>query len=119
MSDLTFNPRLPEHCNMDDRVAAQCLINELLAAECTITINDGEEDCLEKSSNLNAILEAMSSTGEDILTPFDKDGKDLGWFYLIYANGSEGDPMILISDLSANPFCEEIYNKVNAQLEVL
>ena len=109
---------LPEHCNMDDRVAAQCLINELLAADCTITINDGEEDCLEQSSDLTEILEAMSSTGEDVVIPFDKDGNDLGWFHLIYANGSEGNPMILISDLVANSFCESIYSKVAAQLEV-
>ena len=109
---------LPENCNMDERVAAQCLINELLAAKCTITINDGEDDCLEKSSNLPEILEAMSSSGEDVVVPIDKDGESLGWFYLIYDNGSDGDPMILISDLSANPFCEGIYNKVNAQLEV-
>lgn len=94
------------------------LIKELLAAECTITINDGEEDCLEQSSDLTAILEAMSSSGEDVVIPFDKDGHDLGWFYLIYDNGSEGNPMILISDLVNNSFCERIYNKVNAQLEV-
>ena len=100
MSDLTFNPRLPAHCNMDDRVAAQCLINELLAAECTITINDGEEDCLEKSSNLNEILEAMSSTGWDILTPFDKDGNETGWFNLIYENGSEGEPTVSYTHLT-------------------
>jgi|TARA_R110000787_G_scaffold67640_1_gene151521 hypothetical protein len=113
---MNFIPNLPEHCNMDDRVAAQCLIQELLAAECTITINDGEEDCLEKSRDLKEILEAMSSSGEDTVIPFDKDGNGLGWFYLIYANGSEDEPMILISDLSANPFCEGIYNKVDAQL---
>ena len=113
---MNFIPNLPEHCNMDDRVAAQCLIQELLAAECTITINDGEEDCLEKSRDLKEILEAMSSSGEDTVIPFDKDGNGLGWFYLIYANGSEDEPMILISDLSANSFCEGIYNKVDAQL---
>tara|TARA_B110000240_G_C13180079_1_gene317345 strand:+ start:132 stop:482 length:351 start_codon:yes stop_codon:yes gene_type:complete len=113
---MNFIPNLPEHCNMDDRVAAQCLIQELLAAECTITINDGEEDCLEKSRDLKEILEAMSSSGEDTVIPFDKDRNGLGWFYLIYANGSEDEPMILISDLSANPFCEGIYSKVDAQL---
>jgi len=115
---MNFNPKLPEYCNMDDRVAVQCLIKELLAADCTVTINDGEEDCLEQSSDFTEILEAMSSSGEDVVIAFDKEGNDLGWFYLIYDNGSKGNPMICISDLVANQFCESIYNKVGAQLEV-
>jgi hypothetical protein len=115
---MGFNVRLPEYCNMDDRIAAHCLISELLAAECTVTINDGEDYCLEQSADFIEILEAMSSTGEDVVIPFDKDGNELGWFYLIYNNGSEGNPMILISDLVANSFCDGIYRKVCEQLAV-
>ena len=109
---------LPKYCNADDRVVAQCLINELLAAECTITINDGEEDCLEQSSNLTTILSAMSSTGEDVVIPFDADGNELGWFHLIYHNGSEGEPMVCCSDYLANQFCECVWRKIDAQLGV-
>ena len=115
---MGFNARLPEYCNVADRLASQCLISELLAAECTVTINVGEDDCLEQSADYTEILEAMSSSGEDVVIPFDKDGNDLGWFYLIYDNGSEGNPMVLISDLVANSFCEGIYNKVCEQLAV-
>ncbi len=115
---MGYNPKLPEYCNIADRLAAQCLISELLAAECTVTINDGEDDCLEKSADYTEILQAMSSSGEDVVVPFDKDGNRMGWFYLIYDNGSEHNPMILISDYTANSFCELIWNKVDEQLSV-
>ena len=41
----------------------------------------------------------------------------VGWFSLIYDNGSEGDPMICMSDMSSNPICEAIYNRVQRILE--
>lgn len=109
---------LPEYCNTDDRRFVHALISELLSANCTVSINDGEEDCLERSSDLVQILNALSSTGEDVVTPLDVDGNELGWFYLIYDNGSENEPMVCCSDYLANEFCESVWQKLDAQLEV-
>lgn len=113
-----FSTSLPEDCNMDDRVLVQTLVTELLFSGCVLTVIDGEETCLETSSDYIEILKALSSTGEDILDVVDKDNNDLGWFHLIYNNGSDGDPMICLHDYCGNQFCESIYKKVNSELEV-
>ena len=97
------------------------LIRQLLFAGCYIELFDGEEQCLinqvKKSDDIHDILYAMSSTGEDVVTAFDKKGKQLGWFYLIYNNGSDDDAMVCISDYLANQFCEEIYSEVNSAVD--
>jgi len=112
---------LPLHCNHNDRKVARHLIRQLIFAGCYIELFDGEEQCLinqlKKSDNIHDILYAMSSTGEDVVTAFDKKGKQLGWFYLIYDNGSENDAMVCISDYLANQFCEEIYSVVNSSVD--
>ena len=41
----------------------------------------------------------------------------IGWFELIYNNGSEHEPMIVISDYSANDVCEEIMREVEQEVE--
>ena len=88
---LKFEPNYPEYCNIYDRMLCHTLIRE--------------------------ILEAMSQSGEDIIIPCDTAGEGVGWFYLIYANGSEGEPMICMSDMSANPICMAIDKKVQRILE--
>lgn len=114
---LKFEPNYPEHCNIYDRMFCHTLIREILDAGYSVTVNDGEDDCLVESKDFAEILEAMSQSGEDVIIPCDSAGEGVGWFYLIYCNGSEGEPMICMSDMSANPICEAIDNKVQRILE--
>ena len=114
---LKFEPNYPEHCNIYDRMLCHTLIREILDAGYSVTVNDGEDDCLLESRDFAEILEAMSQSGEDVIIPCDSAGEGVGWFYLIYANGSEGEPMICMSDMSANPICMAIDNKVQRILE--
>ena len=113
---LKFEPNYPEHCNIYDRMLCHTLITEILSAGYSVTVYDGEDDCLVESKDFAEILEAMSQSGEDVI--YLSDGRFLvGWFHLIYCNGSEGEPMICMSDMSANPICEAIDNKVQRILE--
>ena len=114
---LKFEPNYPEYCNIYDRMLCHTLIRELLDAGYSVTVNDGEDDCLVESRDFAEILESMSQSGEDVIIPCDSAGEGVGWFYLIYANGSEGEPMICMSDMSANPICMAIDNKVQRILE--
>ena len=115
---MEFNPKLPEYCNMADRVAVQTLIDELLSRNCSVSVNDGEETCLYLSDDYVEILEHLTSTGEDYVSAYASDGLPLGWFYLIYQNGSEGNPMIVISDYLDTKFCGSVYQAVERRLEV-
>lgn len=109
---ITFDPRLPEHCNMDDRVAVSVLIDEILLRDLAITVNDGEDDVVTASKDKHEILKNMGHSGEDWLHTAH------GGFYLIYNNGSDGDPMIVICDYHTNKTMDEIYNAVEKKLGV-
>ncbi len=50
---------------------------------------------------------------EDEFLIKDANDKFLAWFYLIYNNGSDYDPMVVISDYSANDYAEGIWNTLN------
>ena len=56
----------------------------------------------------------MSSTGEDFIIASNNKGKRMGWFYLIYYNGSDDDAMVCISNYLPNQFGEKIYSEVNS-----
>tara|TARA_B100000780_G_scaffold17301_1_gene11279 strand:- start:37 stop:381 length:345 start_codon:yes stop_codon:yes gene_type:complete len=112
MSDLTFNPRLPEHCNMDDRVCVNILVDEILSRGKAIRVFDGEEWVLDLCTDKTKILESLSHAGEDTIDT------DEGGFYVIYNNGSEGEPMILISDYTDSVFNRQVYRAVEKKIEV-
>ena len=105
MTDSTgYSKYLPTN----ERPVVTALLTAILAAGKTITINDGEEDVVT-SDKLTELRPELASTGEDYIY------FDGGTFWLIYNNGSEEDPMIVIADYSANDFCDEIYNTLNAK----
>ena len=111
MSDLTFNPRLPEHCNMDDRVCVNILVDELLSRGKAIRVYDGEEWVQASTTDKTKVLESLAHTGEDHIRT------DEGSFYLVYNNGSEGEPMILISDYTDSVFNRQVYRAVEKKVE--
>ncbi len=82
-------------------------ISHLLRQGYHISVNDGVEFVVSMSRNKKDILAAMYSTGEDYITPY-KDGKRIGFFWLIYGN----NPDEVIADYSANETCDAIWNTV-------
>jgi hypothetical protein len=81
-------------------------IADLLEAGFEITVNDGEEDVLERSTDPEAIAAAMMSTDEDRLyvyyvgTPTNNDegSNHKGWIRFIYGN----DGPDVINDYTTN-----------------
>ena len=109
--------KYPIYCNSDDRKAVMALIDTILTLGYSITINDTEDDVITKSTDELAIRKEMAGAGEDEVLVHDDDGKIVGWFFLIYDNGSEGDPMVVICDYSSNEICDEIWAMVQAEVE--
>ena len=68
---------------------------------------------VKNSRDPQEILSNMALGDEDEFFIKDKDNNQLAWFLLIYNNGSEYDPMIVISDYSANDYAEGIWNTLN------
>jgi len=96
-----MTPTYSKYIPTNEQPVITALLTALLAAGKTLTINDGEDDIVT-SNNLTAIISELGGTGQDYI----KFGG--GFFRLIYNNGSEDDPMIVITDCSGNEFCEKI-----------
>jgi hypothetical protein len=67
-------------------------VKGLLAAGYLITVYDGEEDTLVRSSDAKAILKATRTTDEDYLLASTASRNDAGWVRFIY--GNEGPDVI-------------------------
>jgi hypothetical protein len=62
------------------------LVEELLIAGYRLSVNDGEEITLAKSTDKAAILKAMRTTDEDYLLVHFADNRRIGTIYLVYGN---------------------------------
>ena len=99
-----------EYVPTNERPVITALIQAILDLGYSISVSDGEETVIENSTNHAEIRSELGGTGEDLIN------FDSGYFYLIYNNGSEDDPMVVIADYSANDICDTIWNKLNEKL---
>lgn len=97
---------------IETKIAGQ-LVDDIIAAGYTITVNDGEEDTLIRSSHKPHIMEALQTTDEDYLKIMD-DMKQIGTVWLIWGNGVDvisdyGGPDELMNGLmeSANNIADK------------
>ena len=96
-----------EYVPANERPVITALLKAIINKHGAVTINDGEDDLIT-STNLSMLQSELGGTGEDYISFVG------GAFWLIYDNGSEQDPMIVISDYSANDACDDIWNNLNA-----
>lgn len=90
---------------------ARKLVQLALAQGWSISVSDGEETTVTRSTRELAILDAMCTTDEDILTlHLPISGKRAGSFVLIYGNAEDGSE--LIADHTDNENCERLYREV-------
>lgn len=98
---------LYQYATAGEARAARKLIRAALAEGWTVSVNDGEETTVRRSSRESEILDALCTTGEDIVTiHLPVGGKSGGTFWLIYGNDPSGEE--LFSDYSDNENCERL-----------
>lgn len=83
----------------------------------SISVFDCEEWTLKNSRDMAAIKAALSTTDDDTIRVMRDDGTHMGSFWCIYNNGSEDDPMILISDYSVTDWAEATVKQLTAEFE--
>ena len=91
---------------------ARKLVKALLARELSVSVYDGEEWTVKKSRSYRAIVDALATTGEDMLRVYAPTADRLGSFVLIYGNDPSGEE--LIADHTDNAFCDSVYRAVYA-----
>ncbi|SFJ47639.1 hypothetical protein SAMN03159338_1499 [Sphingomonas sp. NFR04] len=70
------------------RKAAQALLD----AGYSVSVYDGEETTVTRSTSIGEIMAAMNTTDDDRLIAFDAEGKRVGFVWFVYGNG--GDDVI-------------------------
>lgn len=84
---------------------ARRLIRALLAEGATISLYDGEEWVVRKTTGEKKILAGMASTGTDTIVAH-RDETRLAAFSLIYGNAEDGSEVI--ADYTDNPFADRL-----------
>jgi hypothetical protein len=112
MTIVQFDTALPEYAAPGERPVLQDLVRICLEDNNRVSVWDGEELSVQGCNNNHNILKSLSQTDMDQLEVYDKDGNYRGFFSLIYNNGSEHEPMIVISDYSANEWTERVYRRL-------
>jgi len=106
----------PQGAPVNERPVLQALVNlALVDTGNSVSVSiAGEYDYeVKNSSDPQEILSNMALGDEDEFLIKDSNNNQLAWFLLIYNNGSNYDPMVVISDYSANDYAEGIYNTLN------
>jgi hypothetical protein len=79
------------------------VIEDAIHAGYSITVmNEADEITISKSTSVEKVFAELGSTGSDILR-FHRDGKKVGWVWLIYGNGAK-----VISDYADKPEIETL-----------
>lgn len=99
-----------KYATAGERTVARKLIRTLLGKGLSIDVNDGEELTIRNSRNESAILMALATTGEDIVSAFNSNRNRVGFFHLIWGNDPSGEE--LIADHTDNDLCNWAANEV-------
>lgn len=97
-----------------EQFIAVTVITDALAFGLAVTVNDGEEIVLKRSSDLAAILKAMNTTDEDVLSFHEDNGRRVGFVHLIWGNGAD-----LISNSTDNAAITTILEGAERAAEIL
>ena len=93
-----------EYATAGERAHAKALVRYLLGNGLSLSVNDGEEWTVVRSTDEREILNALATTDMDELIAADAAGARLGWFQLIWGNDPDGSE--LVADCSANELCD-------------
>jgi hypothetical protein len=109
---------LTQYATAGEARVARKLVKAALAAGYTVSVNDGEEWTVKRSTRETEILDALATTDEDRLllrNPTANDiGDIIGSFWLIYGNDESGEE--LISDHTDNDICDRLYRAAHGGL---
>ncbi len=91
-------------------------VNIEMEGEPIITLSDDLEEIIKNLAAGDMDCLVVRRT-DDVLGDDGEHFPNVGWFDLIYNNGSEHEPMIVISNYSANDVCDEIMREVEQEVE--
>lgn len=106
----------PQGATAAERPVLNALVNLALVDagnSVSVSIAGEYEYEVKNSRDPQEILSNMALGDEDEFLIKDSNNSQLAWFYLVYNNGSDHDPMVVISDYSVSDYAEGIWNTLN------
>jgi hypothetical protein len=109
---------LSQYATAGEARVVRKLVKAAIAAGYSVSVNDGGEWTVKRSTSTKTIFDALATTGEDTIRISAADpSKTTGWhgagsFWLIYGNDPSGEE--LISDHSDNAVCEALYEAAHS-----
>jgi hypothetical protein len=100
------------NASLDEAKAARSLVSLILKKGYEVSVNDGCEWVLRRSTSLHDILSVLCTTGEDHLILRNASGEKVGIFYLVWGNSAEE----LVCDHSDNAIVDGIWSEWQAQV---
>ena len=99
-----------------ERPVLLALVKAILKRGYWITVDMEGEYMVERTTSLEDVIKNLAAGDEDVLVFGTENDDQLGWLSLIYNNGSEHEPMVVISDYSASDVCDEIVREVEQEV---
>ena len=109
---------LSKYATAGEARVARKLVRAAIAAGYSVSVNDGEEWTVKRSTSTKVIFDALATTGEDTIGISAADpSKTIGWhgagsFLLVYGNDPSGEE--IIADHSDNEVCEALYEAAHS-----
>lgn len=109
---------LSRYASKGEAKMARALIRAILAQGYAISVNDGEETTVKRSTIEGVILDAMCTTGFDTIIAHRPDLNNAsGWhtagrFFLVYGNAPDGSE--LIADHTDNDWANALVARLSA-----
>ena len=99
---------LPEHVEQEDRTPINKLVKAALVGGNTLSLFDGEEWTVKRTTTAKSFKTEMASTDSDTILVRNSEGKQLGQFFIIF--NDDGYP---ICDYTDNEYCNMIFNSLD------
>lgn len=99
---------LDRYAGKEEAVVARRLVRKALEAGYSLSVHDGTETTVRKSTDRMTVLKAMATTGQDYLIVYSAEGIRLGSLMLVYQSGP-GDE--LIADYTDNEEMDLLYRQ--------
>lgn len=104
---------LEEYASETERRMADALIDAVLERGMTISVHDGGEWVLKRSTHRAEIRDALASTDNDTIKMRHTDGSSFGSVWLVWGNGID-----LFADWSASGELDDmVWDIINAQVD--
>ena len=100
------------HCTKNEKQVTIELIESILSTNVSVSVNDGEEWTLKRSTDKVEILKALNSTESDLLRiRCAETGERVGWISLIWDNNYY-QPAAVICNHAANDYIDSIVDPI-------